>query len=90
MGDISAIGQNLDKAQDNYQQTMKKLSSGRGNVLLQAEAFRSLGVEIKYEVNPELAEQATIQDEGCRLHSVPETQQDASYPKDETINQQSN
>ena len=88
--DMSAIGQSLDKAQDNYRQAMKKLSSGRGNVLSQAEAFRSLGVEIKREINPELAEQATTQDEEYRLRSVPETQQDASYPEDEAINQQSN
>ena len=88
--DMSAIGQSLDKAQDNYRQAMKKLSSGRGNVLSQAEAFRSLGVEIKREINPELAEQATTQDEEYRLRSVPETQQDASYPEDEAVNQQSN
>lgn len=88
--DMSAIGQSLDKAQDNYRQAMKKLSSGRGNVLSQAEAFRSLGVEIKREINPELAEQATTQDEEYRLRSVPETQQDAPYPDDEAVNQQSN
>lgn len=88
--DMSAIGQSLDKAQDNYRQAMKKLSSGRGNVLSQAEAFRSLGVEIKREINPELAEQATTQDEEYRLRSVPETQQDAPYPEDEAVNQQSN
>lgn len=88
--DMSAIGQSLDKAQDNYRQAMKKLSSGRGNVLSQAEAFRSLGVEIKREINPELAEQATTQDEEYRLRSVPETQQDAPYPDDEAVNKQSN
>ena len=87
--DMSAIGQSLDKAQDNYRQAMKKLSSGRGNVLSQAEAFRSLGVEIKREINPELAEQATTQDEEYRLRSVPETQQDEPYPDDEAVNQQS-
>lgn len=80
----------MDKARDNYRQAMKKLSSGRGNVLSQAEAFRSLGVEIKREINPELAEQATTQDEEYRLRSVPETQQDASYPDGEAVNQQSN
>ena len=70
--DMSAIGQSLDKAQDNYRQAMKKLSSGRGNVLAQAEAFRGLGVEIKREINPDLAEQAVSQDEEYRLRSVPE------------------
>lgn len=59
--DMSAIGQSLDKAQDNYRRAMKKLSSGRGNVLAQAEAFRGLGVEIKREINPDLAEQAVSQ-----------------------------
>ncbi|MEW9205502.1 DNA recombination protein RmuC [Citrobacter werkmanii] len=88
--DMSAIGRSLDKAQDNYRQAMKKLSSGRGNVLSQAEAFRSLGVEIKREINPELAEQATTQDEEYRLRAVPETQQDEPYPDDEAVNQQSN
>lgn len=41
--DMSSVGQSLDRAQDNYRQAMKKLSSGRGNLLAQAEAFRSLG-----------------------------------------------
>ena len=87
---MSSIGQSLDKAQDNYRQAMKKLSSGRGNVLAQAEAFRGLGVEIKREINPELAEQATTQDEEYRLRSVPEEQEDASYSDDDGIKQQSN
>ncbi|MNN96444.1 DNA recombination protein RmuC [compost metagenome] len=69
---------------------MKKLSSGRGNVLAQAEAFRGLGVEIKREINPELAEQATSQDEEFRLRSDPEAQQDETYPDGEAVNQQSN
>lgn len=65
--DMSAIGQSLDKAQDNYRQAMKKLSSGRGNLLAQTEAFRHLGVEVKREINPDLVEQATAQDDEFRL-----------------------
>lgn len=38
---------------------MKKLASGRGNLLAQAESFRDLGVEVKREINPDLVEQAT-------------------------------
>lgn len=56
--EMSALGQSLDKAHDNYRQAMKKLASGRGNVLVQAEALRNLGVEVKREINPELMEQA--------------------------------
>ena len=59
--DMSAIGQGLDKAQDNYRQAMKKLATGRGNLLAQAESFRELGVEVKREINPALAEQATTE-----------------------------
>ena len=67
--DMTAIGQSLEKAQDNYRQAMKKLSSGRGNLLAQTEAFRGLGVEIKREINPELAAQAQEQDEEFRLRA---------------------
>lgn len=56
--EMSALGQSLDKAQDSYRQAMKKLASGRGNVLVQAESLRNLGVEVKREINPELMEQA--------------------------------
>ncbi|MEL4016677.1 DNA recombination protein RmuC [Dryocola clanedunensis] len=61
--DMSAIGQSLDKAQDNYRQAMKKLASGRGNILVQADAFRGLGVEVKREINPDLVDQARQEDE---------------------------
>ncbi|WP_409520328.1 DNA recombination protein RmuC [Pseudescherichia sp.] len=67
--DISSVGQSLEKAQDNYRQAMKKLTSGRGNLLAQAEAFRGLGVEIKREINPDLADQAVAQDEEFRLRA---------------------
>src|SRR5258705_5855423 len=65
--DMSAIGQSLDKAQDNYRQAMKKLSSGRGNVLAQAEAFRGLGVEIKRERSEERFSRNAETDLVCRL-----------------------
>lgn len=89
MSDMSTIGQSLDKAQDNYRQVIRKLSSGRRDVLSQAGTLHSLGMEIKCEINPKLTEQATIQDEGHRLCSVPETRQDVSYPEGEAVNQQS-
>ncbi|MDF7679480.1 DNA recombination protein RmuC [Enterobacteriaceae bacterium ESL0689] len=62
--DMSDIGQSLDKAQDNYRQAMKKLTSGRGNLLIQAEAFRNLGVEVKRRINPDLIARSTEQGSG--------------------------
>lgn len=87
--DMSSVGQSLEKAQDNYRQAMKKLTSGRGNVLAQAEAFRGLGVEIKREINPELAEQATSQDEEYRLRAVPEAPENTLHSDDSGVKQQS-
>lgn len=56
--DMGAIGQSLDKAQDKYRSAMNRLARGRGNLLVQADAFRELGVEVKQEINPELMDQA--------------------------------
>ncbi|MWL72945.1 DNA recombination protein RmuC, partial [Escherichia coli] len=72
------VGQSLDRAQDNYRQAMKKLTSGRGNLLAQAESFRSLGVEVKREINPDLAEYATSQDEEYRLREASDAQVSAN------------
>ncbi|EHE8366795.1 EamA family transporter [Escherichia coli] len=58
-------------------------------LLAQAEAFRGLGVEIKREINPDLAEQAVSQDEEYRLRSVPEQPNDEAYQRDDEYNQQS-
>jgi len=60
--DMSAIGQNLEKAQDSYRQAMKKLAEGRGNLIAQTEGFRQMGVEVKRPINPQLA--ARAQEEG--------------------------
>ena len=68
--DMSAIGQSLDKAQDNYRQAMKKTLSQVAETW-RRQALRGLGVEIKREINPDLAEQAVSQDEEYRLRSVP-------------------
>ncbi|MCX8958970.1 DNA recombination protein RmuC [Erwinia psidii] len=60
--DMSAMGQNLDRAQDSYRQAMKKLAEGRGNMIAQAEGFRQLGVEVKRPINPRLVEQAIAEE----------------------------
>ncbi|WP_445396061.1 DNA recombination protein RmuC [Zobellella sp. An-6] len=44
--DMEAVGQSLQRADDSYQKAMKKLTTGRGNLIRQAEAFRELGVEV--------------------------------------------
>ncbi|GAA3710659.1 DNA recombination protein RmuC [Oceanisphaera sediminis] len=66
--DMEAVGQSLQRADDNYQRAMKKLSSGRGNLIRQAEAFRELGVEVTKPLPEHL--QARAAEEGS-LHSLP-------------------
>lgn len=61
--DMLAVGQGMDKARERYQDAMKKLRSGSGNMLSQMEKFRTLGVEVSREINPELMEQALLSDE---------------------------
>ncbi len=56
--DMNSIGGALDKAQVSYQQAMKKLASGRGNMIAQTESFRRLGVEIKRPIDKQLTDQA--------------------------------
>lgn len=53
--DMENLGNCLDKAQQTYQNSMNKLSKGRGNVIGQIERFRELGVEVKKTINPNIA-----------------------------------
>ncbi len=66
--DMEAIGQSLQRADDSYQRAMKKLTSGRGNLIRQAEAFRELGVEVTKPLPEHLRERAA---EDAPLHSLP-------------------
>ncbi|WP_413496156.1 DNA recombination protein RmuC [Morganella psychrotolerans] len=69
--EMEGIGSALDKAQGTYHDAMKKLTTGRGNLLLQAESFRELGVEVKRPLDENLVKKA-------RLSEEQETQQYAS------------
>lgn len=56
--DMQAMGSHLDKARDSYQQSMKKLTEGRGNMIARTEAFRRLGVEVRRPIDPKITEKA--------------------------------
>ena len=45
--DLLTIGHSLNKANQSYEQAVKKLSSGKGNLISQVESFRELGVDVK-------------------------------------------
>lgn len=58
--DMEAVGASLEKASQSYQGAMNKLSTGRGNMIRQAEGFKWLGVEVKRDISPSLAEKADV------------------------------
>lgn len=89
INNMSAISQSLNKAQNNYRQAIKKLSSSRKNVLAQAKAFRSLKVKIKRKINPNLAKQAVSQNKKYQLQSVPKQPNNKAYQRNNKYNQQS-
>lgn len=47
ISDLEAIGQQLGKTRESYDQAMNKLSSGRGNLLTQVEDLKRLGAKAK-------------------------------------------
>ena len=50
------VGSQIDKAQKTYHSALKQLSSGRGNVIQQAEQLKGLGVPIKRPIADQLTE----------------------------------
>ncbi|MGF1693306.1 DNA recombination protein RmuC [Photobacterium kagoshimensis] len=75
VADMEGVGASLDKANQSYQGAMNKLSTGRGNVIRQAESFKSLGVEVKRDINPVLAEKAQPLDDSNILRDPTSAQQ---------------
>nr|WP_181463625.1 DNA recombination protein RmuC [Lonsdalea populi] len=66
--DMTTLGQNLDRAQSSYHQAMKKVASGRGNLIGQAEGFRALGVEVKRPIRTSLMSDSDAMGVAC--HTV--------------------
>lgn len=54
--DMEQLGASIEKASHYHQGAMNKLVSGRGNVIGQAESFKSLGIEVKRPISPKWAE----------------------------------
>ncbi len=55
-GDLVKVGSGLDTARDSYEEAMKKLTTGKGNVIRQAELLKGLGVKPSKPMPRELVE----------------------------------
>jgi DNA recombination protein RmuC len=52
--DMQRIGKNIDALEKSYDAALNKLSTGRGNLVTQAESFKSLGVTPTKSIDKEL------------------------------------
>jgi DNA recombination protein RmuC len=78
--DMLAIGHSLDKAQNNYQQALNKLSQGRGNIVGQVESFRSMGIDVKKIIAPIPANSGLVNgNDGQRPHFKVEPEAKQEY-----------
>lgn len=57
--DLTQVGSQIDKARDSYQGALTKLSSGRGNLIRQAEQLRELQVPTTKQLPEDLSHQQT-------------------------------
>ncbi|WP_418894914.1 DNA recombination protein RmuC [Limibacterium fermenti] len=60
---MQAIGKSIDKTQENYAIAFKQLAGGRGNLLVQAERLRELGVKSKKKLPSSLLNDAPEEDD---------------------------
>ncbi|NRA72817.1 MAG: DNA recombination protein RmuC [Gammaproteobacteria bacterium] len=68
--DLLSIGHSLSKANHSYEQAVKKLSSGKGNLISQVESFRALGVEVKKPISLDLVNEQS--------HLIPPHKEDST------------
>ena len=69
--DMLGIGHSLTKAQLSYENALKKLSSGKGNLISQVESFRELGVDVKKELPPHLLEPKEVEQNDAPYDNAP-------------------
>ena len=58
--DMQDMGNALDKAQGSYDSAMKRLTSGKGNLIKQAQQFVELGVEVKKPLSADLTHKSDL------------------------------
>jgi len=56
--DLVSMGKSMKKSQTDYEEVMKKLTTGTGNLVNRAEKMRQLGAKTNKEINPRILERA--------------------------------
>jgi DNA recombination protein RmuC len=60
---MDKVGKSIESSQKNFENAMNKLSTGKGNLVRQAELFRKLGVQTNKKLDNQLLENADFEDE---------------------------
>jgi DNA recombination protein RmuC len=63
VSDLEGVGKALDTCQERYSNAFKKLSNGKGNLMMQADRLRKLGVKGTKEIPQSLVNQAEQDDD---------------------------
>lgn len=61
--DLSAVDNNLNMARKNFDQAMRKLSTGNGNLIWQVETMKKLGAKTQRSLPTEMVERAEVEQE---------------------------
>jgi len=61
VGSMEGVGKALDRAKTSYDTAYGQLTSGRGNLIKQANEFKQLGVSVKTELPEHLVEKAELE-----------------------------
>lgn len=60
--DLVKVGKNLNTTQTTYQEAMKKLSEGKGNLVRRAESLREMGAKATKQIDSRIVDRAMDQD----------------------------
>lgn len=60
--DLQKLGRRLEETHTTYQESMKKLSDGKGNLVRRAESIRELGAKVKKRLPQNLLDKMREQD----------------------------
>ena len=78
VGDLQKIGNSLDQAKKNYDDGMKKLSTGRGNIVGQLEQLKEMGAKTGKALPPALISEIEVESTFDDVRQLPKPNEDAA------------
>jgi DNA recombination protein RmuC len=79
--DLEAVGDRISDAGQSYKEALRKLTTGRENLVRQVEMLRELGLEPKKKLKPKLLEAAGA-DEILPLVAIAASDSESDAPED--------